>query len=69
MLTYTMKTIRLQVVSTKVGGVPEVLPPDMIRMAQPNVSGKQTNCAAWSPCCAKLHLDYSYIFSNRLSSG
>nr|CAG4649287.1 EOG090X0515 [Scapholeberis mucronata]SVE93584.1 EOG090X0515 [Scapholeberis mucronata] len=27
----------LQVVSTKVGGIPEVLPPEMIKMAQPNV--------------------------------
>ena len=30
---------RLQVVSTQVGGVPEVLPPDLIRLAQPTVSG------------------------------
>jgi len=30
----------LQVVSTKVGGVPEVLPPEMIWLAEPNVNGK-----------------------------
>jgi hypothetical protein len=28
------------VVSTKVGGVPEVLPPEMIFLAEPNVKGK-----------------------------
>jgi len=33
--------ISLQVISTKVGGVPEVLPSDMICMAEPNVSGEQ----------------------------
>ena len=31
---------RLQVVSTKVGGVPEVLPPDLITLAAPNVPGE-----------------------------
>ena len=30
---------RLQVISTKVGGVPEVLPQDMIRLVEPNVPG------------------------------
>lgn len=30
---------RLQVVSTSVGGVPEVLPPDLIWIAEPNVQG------------------------------
>ena len=30
---------RLQVVSTQVGGVPEVLPPDLIRLAEPTVTG------------------------------
>ena len=31
---------RLQVVSTRVGGVPEVLPPDMIKLAEPSVKCK-----------------------------
>ena len=31
---------RLQVISTKVGGVPEVLPENMIRLVEPNVQGK-----------------------------
>ena len=30
---------RLQVISTKVGGVPEVLPENMIRLVEPNVPG------------------------------
>ena len=33
------RVIRLQVVSTRVGGVPEVLPPDLIRMAPPSSRG------------------------------
>ena len=33
----------LQVVSTRVGGVPEVLPSDMIKMAEPSVKGNN-NC-------------------------
>lgn len=28
-------------ISTKVGGVPEVLPSDMIHLAEPDVSGEQ----------------------------
>jgi len=32
----------LQVVSTQVGGVPEVLPSDLIRLAEPNTSGYNT---------------------------
>ena len=32
----------LQVVSTKVGGVPEVLPSDMIKLAEPSVKCKET---------------------------
>ena len=31
---------RLQVVSTRVGGVPEVLPDDMIKLAEPSVKCK-----------------------------
>ena len=31
----------LQVVSTRVGGVPEVLPDDLIRLADPNVPGQR----------------------------
>ena len=33
-------SFRLQVVSTKVGGVPEVLPPDLIYLAEPSVKGQ-----------------------------
>ena len=33
--------VRLQVVSTKVGGVPEVLPLDLIHLAQPTATGEQ----------------------------
>ena len=35
--------VRLQVVSTRVGGVPEVLPSDMIRLAEPSVKCKHNN--------------------------
>ena len=35
----SLKLGRLQVVSTLVGGVPEVLPPDLIRLAEPTVTG------------------------------
>jgi len=38
-LYYVNAWFRLQVVSTKVGGVPEVLPPEMIRLAEPSVTG------------------------------
>lgn len=31
----------LQVVSTKVGGIPEVLPPELITLAEPVVSGRR----------------------------
>lgn len=31
---------RLQVVSTCVGGIPEVLPPDLISLAEPSVKGE-----------------------------
>ena len=34
---------RLRVVSTRVGGVPEVLPSDMIRLADPSVEGRVTH--------------------------
>lgn len=33
-------SVSLQVVSTRVGGVPEVLPSDMIRLAEPNVQSE-----------------------------
>lgn len=36
---------RLQVVSTRVGGIPEVLPPDLIRLAEPSVKGLLTDSA------------------------
>lgn len=32
---------RLTVVCTKVGGIPEVLPPELIRLAEPNVDGNE----------------------------
>ncbi len=35
---------RLQVVSTRVGGVPEVLPPELLRLAEPNVPGDRKSC-------------------------
>ena len=35
---------RLHVVSTRVGGVPEVLPQHMIRLAKPNVDGAPPPC-------------------------
>ena len=40
----------LQVVSTCVGGVPEVLPSDLIRLADPNVS-----CECHVTCLLRLH--------------
>lgn len=36
-LSVTLKYFRLQVVSTKVGGIPEVLPEDMIYLSEPTV--------------------------------
>jgi phosphatidylinositol glycan class A protein len=38
--TYVILEYRLHVVSTRVGGVPEVLPSHMIRMARPDVAGE-----------------------------
>ena len=46
---------RLQVVSTNVGGIPEVLPNDLILLAEPNVSCKPTS------------LPFSIIFFSLLS--
>ena len=40
---------RLQVVSTRVGGVPEVLPPDMIKLAEPSVKCKYSFTHAINP--------------------
>lgn len=40
---------RLQVVSTRVGGVPEVLPPDLITLATPSVSGELA-VFIWTSC-------------------
>ena len=42
---------RLQVVSTQVGGVPEVLPPDLIRLAEPTVTGT----VLYMPTCVLNH--------------
>jgi len=36
---YKCGCCRLQVVSTSVGGVPEVLPPHLIRLAEPSAKG------------------------------
>ena len=38
----TFPPLSLQVVSTRVGGVPEVLPSDLIRLAEPNITGLLT---------------------------
>nr|SVE83043.1 EOG090X0515 [Daphnia magna] len=63
----------LQVVSTKVGGIPEVLPPDMIRMAQPNVnaivsalddaidSHLKGTCMSPSTCHQFIHRTYNWL--------
>nr|SVE73522.1 EOG090X0515 [Daphnia atkinsoni] len=63
----------LQVVSTKVGGIPEVLPPDMIRMAQPNVaaivsalddaidSHLKGTCMSPSACHQFIHRTYNWV--------
>ena len=32
-------SFRLKVVSTNVGGIPEVLPPDMIYLCEPSIKG------------------------------
>ena len=37
-----MSPLSLQVVSTRVGGVPEVLPSDLITLAEPNITGLVT---------------------------
>lgn len=37
---YQYSPDRLQVVSTRVGGVPEVLPDDLIRLADPDITGE-----------------------------
>ena len=37
---------RLQVVSTRVGGVPEVLPPDLIRLVEPSAKG-ESHCSLY----------------------
>nr|CAG4636967.1 EOG090X0515 [Ceriodaphnia reticulata]SVE72903.1 EOG090X0515 [Ceriodaphnia reticulata] len=63
----------LQVVSTKVGGIPEVLPPEMIRMAQPNVNAivsalddaidshlKGTCMSPWD-CHQFIHRTYNWV--------
>lgn len=42
---------RLQVVSTRVGGVPEVLPPDLITLATPTVQGRPVHA-----CACNMHV-------------
>nr|SVE74148.1 EOG090X0515 [Daphnia barbata] len=63
----------LQVVSTKVGGIPEVLPPGMIRMAEPNVSAivsalddaidshLKGTCLSPSACHQFIHRTYNWV--------
>nr|SVE77569.1 EOG090X0515 [Daphnia lumholtzi]SVE78197.1 EOG090X0515 [Daphnia lumholtzi] len=63
----------LQVVSTKVGGIPEVLPPNMIRMAQPNVNAivsalddaidahLKGTCMSPSACHQFIHRTYNWL--------
>lgn len=46
----------LFVVSTKVGGIPEVLPPDMIRLAQPEEDGEPTETGDYL-CVPRLTQD------------
>ena len=41
--------VSLQVVSTKVGGVPEVLPPDLIQLAEPSSKGKSSSLPQTTP--------------------
>ncbi len=50
-------------VSTKVGGIPEVLPPEMIRMAQPNVNGKQNQLCLKAKLCSLIAILFLAIVS------
>ena len=51
---------RLQVVSTRVGGVPEVLPPELIKLAEPSVKCKVfvTVCTPSSRNCIFQNLTF-----------
>lgn len=40
----------LQVVSTRVGGIPEVLPPELITLAEPNVPGLSKTFMMYQTC-------------------
>lgn len=37
---YLIMILRLKIVSTRVGGIPEVLPPELIILTEPNVPCK-----------------------------
>lgn len=56
--------LSLQVVSTKVGGVPEVLPPEMIWLAEPNVDG---NFISFTSVSYPLIGSFIFFFSHRIS--
>ncbi len=67
---------RLQVVSTRVGGVPEVLPQHLIRLAEPSAKGKGGTCmigpklmlyvytCSWSWSDAAFMYMYSYSWGD-----
>ncbi|XP_014664496.1 PREDICTED: phosphatidylinositol N-acetylglucosaminyltransferase subunit A-like [Priapulus caudatus] len=58
----------LQVVSTRVGGVPEVLPPDLIRLAQPNVTSLLAEIeSAIADCRRGTNLD-PYVVHERVKA-
>lgn len=52
----------LQVVSTKVGGIPEVLPPELITLSEPNVEGNKT-CGIYRSTNLFKLLVYVYILN------
>lgn len=56
-------TAGLLVVSTRVGGVPEILPEDMIVFAQPDEDGE---CLVVGSCVLSLSLSPSLSLRNRL---
>jgi len=51
---------RLQVVSTSVGGVPEVLPPHLIRLTEPSAKGSISVSMKY---CIELSISYRHIIS------
>jgi len=62
----------LQVVSTRVGGIPEVLPPDIITLADPTVSGQSTVERRWMWCTlawSHAHVPVLYCVRSSLCRG